>query len=278
MTRNKESYEPFFSVLMSSFNNSDTIEMAIESVLAQNYKNFEFILINDGSTDDTGSIMRRYAETYSFITFFSNRVNIGKPLSINLGVLMAHGQYICIADADDIWRSNKLLIQFKVLMENPEIDILGGQLLRFGTWGKSNVATSLPLTNMEIHRKFKKGIMGINNPTVAIRTEAFLLCGGHRGYFKRNEDFDLFLRMHKLGFNFRNVENILIDYRTSSMLQPIKYWILVEIGRQEIRLANSSKFTRAFPIIILPRLLMDSIKLIAIYFILKTKELSNNKI
>ena len=272
MTVNNELQKPFFSVIMSSFNNFDTVEMAIKSVLCQNYKDFELILINDGSTDATGSIMAGYAQSYSFVTYFSNNVNIGKPLSINLGVLHARGHYICIADADDIWRGNKLAIQSKVLLENPEIDVLGGQVQRFGLWGKSRIPTSLPLTNLEIHRKFRKGIMAINNPTVAIRTECFLFCGGHRGYFRRNEDFDLFLRMHRLGYNFRNVENILTDYRTKTAIQPLKYWLLAEFGRQEILLANAGKIRRIFPIISLPKIIFDLFRLILIFVVLSLKE------
>ena len=67
---------PFFSVLLSSYNNDQTVEEAIEAVLNQNFRNFELILVNDGSTDLTGNIMKRFADSFDFIHLINNKVNI----------------------------------------------------------------------------------------------------------------------------------------------------------------------------------------------------------
>ena len=67
---------PFFSVLLSSYNNDQTVKEAIEAVLNQKFKNFELILVNDGSTDLTGSIMKSFADSFDFIHLINNKVNI----------------------------------------------------------------------------------------------------------------------------------------------------------------------------------------------------------
>jgi len=265
---------PFFSVIMCSHNNSATVDAAIQSILNQSFRNYELLLIDDGSTDETGTIMSQYPMRFSGISFFENLRNIGKPLSMNLGVLSARGEYIAIADADDIWLSEKLSKQFDYLLRHPGTDVLGGQLVRFGEWGKSHRPTKLPLTNSTISDSFNRGQMAINNPTAVIRKSSFLSVGGHRGYFLRNEDFDLFLRMYKSRFSFANLPEVLIEYRTASRIQTLRYWITAEFGRQQILIANSPLLFRVIPLLRLPMILRDLLKLLLAY--LKLQILDRN--
>lgn len=264
--------KPFFSVLLSSYNNNETIEEAIEAILNQSFKNFELILVNDGSTDLTSGIMKKFADSFNFIHVMNNQVNLGKSMSLNMAALMSSGKYLAIADADDIWNVDKLEIQSRELIINPEIDVVGGQLIRFGEWGTSNLPTSLPLSNLEISRSFRRGKMAINNPTSVIRRESFLRAGGYRGIFRRNEDLDLFLRMHKMGAQFKNLPNVLIRYRTNAPIQSFQYWVKNEFDRWEILLANASRLSRIFPVIFLPRIVRDSIRMVATFFIMKVME------
>jgi len=260
------------SVIMACFNNEETVEEAVQAVLKQSYRNFELILIDDGSTDQTGIILDKIAKENSSIRFVRNSRNIGKPLSVNLGVLISSGEYFAIADGDDLWFHDKLERQVGILLSDIEIDVLGGQLIRFGDWGESHHPTKLPLSNFEIHRLFSRGIMAVNNPTAVIRKSAFLSVGGHKGYFRRNEDFDLFLRMYKNGMVFRNMEEILIKYRTKSRIQKWNYWLRTEIGRQEILISNSNRLIRFFPILKLPIIIRDFIRLGIIFIYLRIKE------
>jgi glycosyltransferase involved in cell wall biosynthesis len=274
MPRNQaaKSEIPFFSVIMCSHNNAATVDAAIQSILNQSFRNYELLLIDDGSTDQTGTIMSHYASRFPGISFLENLKNIGKPLSMNLGVLSARGEYIAIADADDIWLSEKLSRQFDYLLKYPGTDVLGGQLIRFGEWGKSHNPTELPLKNSVISDSFKRGQMAINNPTAVIRKSSFLSAGAHRGYFLRTEDFDLFLRMNKLGFTFANLPEVLIEYRTTSRIQTLRYWSKAEFGKQQILLANSSRLLRVFPLLRLPMILRDLLKLIVAYFKMQIRE------
>lgn len=270
MTR--KTSEPFFSVLMCSFNNYETVRESINAILNQDFKDFEIILVNDGSTDQTPDVMEEFSNTYDFITYLSFPKNIGKPLSVNWAALKSNGKFLAIADADDIWQKDKLDIQFKELVLKPELDVLGGQLVRFGNWGRSSKSTNLPLTNSEIHKMFERRMMAINNPTVVVKKEAFLNIGGYRGYFRRNEDFDLFYRMHLNGDVFANVSDVLVNYRTESEFQKLNYWIQTEIGKQEIILANSRSFYRFIAILLRPTALFDSVRLAVAYLLLWHRE------
>ena len=272
MFGDNHSPKPFFSVLLSSYNNDETIAEAIEAILNQSFQNFELILVNDGSTDLTSGIMKEFADSFDFVHFINNQINIGKSMSLNMAALMSSGEYLAIADADDIWNVDKLEIQSQELIVNPEIDVVGGQLIRFGEWGISNVPTSLPLSNLEITRSFRKGKMAINNPTSAIRRESFLRVGGYRGYFRRTEDLDLFIRMYKMGAHFKNLPNVLIRYRTNTPIQSFQYWVKAEFGRWEVVIANSSKLSRILPFIFLPRFVRDSIRMVATFFIMKVTQ------
>lgn len=263
---------PFFSVLMSSYNNESTVSDSIKSVLDQIFKDFELILINDGSTDNTGTIMQSFSDNNRNISYHSNNQNIGKSLSFNLGALLARGKYLAIADADDIWLPEKLHKQFCFLVDNAEIDVLGGQLFRFGDWGISGYPTNLPLANNEIRKIFSRSRMAVNNPTVVIRKEVFLSIGGYRGYFRRNEDLDFFIRLNSCDINFANLPDVLLYYRTQSQIQPIKYWIIAEYGRQKILLENTNVFSKLFPVLILTKIILDYCKLFFSYIFLRIKD------
>lgn len=260
------------SVIMASYNNEKTVEEAVKAVEQQSYRNFEIILIDDGSTDQTGIIMEKLVAKNSNIRLIRNSSNIGKPLSMNVGVLISVGEYFAIADADDLWLQDKLEKQVRILQVDNKIDVLGGQLVRFGDWGESNYPTKLPNTNLEIHKLFKRGVMAINNPTAVIRKSAFLSVGGHKGYFRRNEDFDLFLRMHKNGNVFKNMDDILIKYRTNGRIQSLNYWIKTEIGKQEILISNSNRLIRIFPFVKAPIIIRDFFRLGIVFFYLWLKD------
>jgi glycosyltransferase involved in cell wall biosynthesis len=257
---------------MASFNNESTIEAAIDGIMKQTFKDFELILINDGSTDQTKKIMEKMANNNPSIHFINNSVNIGKSLSVNLAVLRSKSEFFAIADGDDIWLPDKLEIQMAILQKEQSIDVLGGQLIRFGDWGHASSPTKLPLVNSEIHEYFKRGVMAINNPTAIIRKSSFLSIGGYRGVVRRVEDFDLFIRMHEKGMVFKNLEDTLVKYRTMSKIQPFAYWIRHELDRQEILWRNSNLFLFLFPFIRLPVVIRDFVRMSLIYFYLRLRK------
>ncbi len=262
---------PFFSVVMSSYNNVDTIDAAIRGVLNQDYSNYDLWLVSDGANDGTIDIMRYYAARNSNIHLLEFKENIGKSMAINFAVARAQGEYIAIADADDIWIREKLSKQYHYLSQNPSVDVLGGQIIRFGSWGTAREATMNPILGVEISKWLSHNRMAMNNPTVVFRKAAFISIGGYRGFFRRNEDLDLFIRMNERGFKFHNINDVLAMYRTSSPIQDFSYWLRTEFGRQEIILANSHRWVRFFPLVRLPIILFSFVRLAIVFIKMKVK-------
>lgn len=113
------------TVLMSVYNSDQYLAKSINSVLAQTYKEFEFIIIDDGSTDQSIEICKGFAEGDSRILFIENGKNLGLPKSLNKGIKLAKGNYIARQDADDYSAPNRLELQLKYAKENPKADLIG---------------------------------------------------------------------------------------------------------------------------------------------------------
>jgi|APSaa5957512535_1039671.scaffolds.fasta_scaffold06402_5 glycosyltransferase involved in cell wall biosynthesis len=104
--------DPIISVIMPVFNGGDLLNKAIESILGQTFENFEFIIINDGSTDETAEVVRGYASSDSRIIFI-DQDNIGLTKSLNKAIKTSKGNYIARIDADDVSALNRFETQME---------------------------------------------------------------------------------------------------------------------------------------------------------------------
>lgn len=118
--------QPTISVIMSTYNRFDLLPRAVDSILNQTYKNFEFIIIDDGSTDDTPEILRNYAQKDHRVIVLTNSSNKGLVFSLNRGLEIARGQFIARMDDDDFSLENRFEIQLRFMKENPDITVVGG--------------------------------------------------------------------------------------------------------------------------------------------------------
>lgn len=116
---------PKISVLMPVYNRQDFVSQAIESILAQTYPDFEFIIINDGSTDDTKKIVENYAKTDERIKLINNPTNLGLIDSLTIGLKYAQGEYIARMDSDDISLPDRFEKQLAYMEEHPDIGVVG---------------------------------------------------------------------------------------------------------------------------------------------------------
>lgn len=112
------------SVIMSAYNEELNITRSIESILNQTYKDFEFVIINDGSTDQTEAIIKKYQKRDSRIRLIS-KTNTGLADSLNIGIKYSIGKYIARMDADDVAHKDRLKIQSEYLDNNPEVAMVG---------------------------------------------------------------------------------------------------------------------------------------------------------
>lgn len=113
------------TVLMPVYNGEDYLSHSIESILAQSYSDFEFIMIDDGSTDNSLNIINDYAQKDPRIVVVENKVNIGLAKSLNKGIGIAKGIYIARQDADDLSATNRLEAQLSYSLSHPETDLIG---------------------------------------------------------------------------------------------------------------------------------------------------------
>ena len=198
---------PKVSVVMSCFNEEHHVGRAIQSILNQTFTDFEFIILNDGSTDRTLEVIQSFLDRDDRIKLHENKSNLGLAASLNKGIRAAKGQYIARMDADDISFENRLQIQTSHMDMQPDIDILGSNAL-MKQLNKSTMS-AVPLSHHDIKRHaFHKTC--IIHPTVMMKKSCFDK-GGYDESLPWAEDKDLWLRWMNI-YKFANLEESLIEY------------------------------------------------------------------
>jgi glycosyltransferase involved in cell wall biosynthesis len=186
---------PTVSVVMSVFNGERFLAEAIESILNQTFRDFEFIIIDDGSTDETPGILVSYQKADPRVAVL-HQVNKGQVPSLNSGCGLARGRYIARIDADDVALPERLERQIAYLEQNPQIALLGSSISNIDEMGRHLSTWALPTGDKEIkERLFGLQDIPFCHVTLVFRTEAFRAVNGYRTAFAPAEDYDLWLRM-----------------------------------------------------------------------------------
>ncbi len=120
----KEVSSPFFSVIICSYNRAKLLSRALDSLILQSFKDFEVIIVDDGSTDNTFNVVKNYRNRLNIRYIF--QANMGLPEARNTGCCSAEGKYITFLDSDDEYKSNHLQHRNDLLMQNPQVDLLHG--------------------------------------------------------------------------------------------------------------------------------------------------------
>jgi glycosyltransferase involved in cell wall biosynthesis len=200
------------SIIMSVYNSECYVNKSVESILTQTFKNFEFIIINDGSTDKSLEILEYYARQDNRIKLI-NQENIGLVKSLNKGLKISQGNFIARMDADDISKPERFEKQIEYLKNHPNCVIVGCEVLQIDMDGAPICNMGIPLSHEEIDAGLLLGRGGdIRHPAVMMRRDAVLKLGGYREQFKTAEDLDLFLRLAEQG-KLANLSDILLEYR-----------------------------------------------------------------
>lgn len=202
---------PRITVFIPAYNAERYIAEAIDSVLAQSYRDFELLLINDASTDATGTIMEGYASD-ARVRVIHHPTNQQRPRTRSEGVALARGEYIALLDADDRCSRDRLLRQAECLDANPDIDVVGSWWRRIDEQGRSLPAKKsrryLSPAAIQAWLLFR---CVIHNPTVMARTAVMRQFVYDPG-FPIAEDYEVWARMlvpHK----FAIMPAELTDYR-----------------------------------------------------------------
>ncbi len=179
------------SVVMIVCNVERFLAEAIESILGQSFRDFEFIIVDFGSNDKTKSIVSAFAATDQRIELHEIP-NCGLAQARNAGCFLAQGKYIAIMDADDISLPDRLKWEVEFMENHTEVGLLGGAREWFNSTGRTIFINGDPTEDGAIRAALAVRC-AFCQPTVLIRREAFSLVGGYRAAFLQAEDYDLFL-------------------------------------------------------------------------------------
>lgn len=201
------------SVVMSNWNGSRYLRESIESMLNQTYKNFEFLLLDDGSTDASKDIIREYAAKDPRIVMVLADENVGLTRTLNKGIAMAKGKYIVRMDSDDVSEPTRIekQVAFMERPENVRVGVCGSYCSIIDKEGKQGAIKKFPVTDQEI-RKAIWYRNPIQHSSAIIRKEAIQAVGDYHEEFLQSEDFELWLRIGTK-YEFRNIPEVLLRYR-----------------------------------------------------------------
>ena len=198
---------PLVTVLMPVYNGARYLGEAIESILNQTYTNFEFLIIDDASTDDSVEIIKSYRD--SRLRFVENSENLGQAETMNRGLRLALSQYIARMDQDDISLSLRLEKQVGFMENNPQVGVCGTWMKYIG-YGNSvlELATKDDLIKIKLLTT-----QNLAHPTVMIRNSVLNEYNlRYNGEYSPAEDYDLWVRMSDY-CSFANLPEPLVKYR-----------------------------------------------------------------
>jgi glycosyltransferase involved in cell wall biosynthesis len=210
-TNQKMYIKPLISVLMSSYNDEKFIDESVQSILNQSFSDFEFLIINDGSTDNTLKIMQRYTKQDKRIILINNKRNLGFIKSLNKGLKKAKGKYIARMDADDVALPNRLQIQFDYLEQNTDIFMAGTYAINMDENG-TKISLFKPPTNPKMIAKSLETYNCMYHNTIMFRNSGEYF---YREKMTYTEDNDLYLRFLSDGKKIANIPILLVKYRRS---------------------------------------------------------------
>lgn len=202
---------PRVSVVMPVYNAAPYLAQAVESVLDQSFKNFEFLIHDDGSSDASWRILVSYAERDARISL-SRSENRGIPATVNFLMGRVRGDLIARMDADDICPLDRFAIQVHRFDEDPCLSVLGGSALLVDEGDRPIMIHTPPLSHSDIDDLNMRGVVAIQQSAVMMRHSDFLRAGGYNDNFPVAEDHDLWLRMAEIG-KLQNLPDVLIKYR-----------------------------------------------------------------
>lgn len=202
---------PKISVIMSVYNGGDYLREAVDSILGQTFKDFEFIIINDGSTDKTPEILKSYTDPRITVL---NQENQGLVASLNRGLAAAQGEFIARQDADDQSIPTRFEKQYKFLSTHPKVVMAGSSMRVMNEQSKITHSHHVLLNDPELKQELL-----LRSPfahgSVMIRHSALKKTKGYDHAFWPAEDYELWLRLSAYG-EFANFDECLYVYRENS--------------------------------------------------------------
>jgi hypothetical protein len=199
------------TVLMSVYNGARFLNESVESIRNQTFDDFEFLIIDDGSNDESAEILAAHAAADRRIRILKQE-NRGLTAALNRGFEEATSEYVARMDADDVARPDRLQVQVSFLNSNPDITVVGSAIEVIDGEGRATNTIRLPEEPDRICRHMRQLGCALAHPTVVMRRAAVIEAGGLRRAYLHAEDYDLWLRMIER-HRFANVAEVLLSYR-----------------------------------------------------------------
>lgn len=198
----KSDKKPIISAMITVFNGEKYIAEALQSIRSQNYPNFDIIVVDDGSTDKTKTAVQNSGVEVSY--FYQEHGGIAKGK--NLGISHAKGEYFAFLDADDFWLNEKTNKQINLLLENPSLDVVFGNVKQF-------YSPELSDESKEKYRCPANAYPGIHSGTMLIRRETFFKVGLFDTRWQKGIFNDWYLRASEAGLKTYTFDDIFMMRR-----------------------------------------------------------------
>jgi len=205
--------KPKISAVMPFYNREMFLDEAVQSVLDQTFTEFEFIVVDDASTDNSGTIMEKYAQKDARIKIIKNTKNRGIAYSRNRGMKIAQTDLIVIVDSDDINMPQRFAKQFAFMQQHPEISIVGTYAHVIDECGMLTNEHITYLTESEDLDKTFFHLGPLLQPTTMYRKLDIFEIGSYREQYAIIDDMDLYFRLFLSKKKGANIPEFLVKYR-----------------------------------------------------------------
>lgn len=205
-----ESKRPKVSIIMGAYNCAHIIRKAVNSILSQDYRDWELIICNDGSKDMTVNILHELEVEDERIKVISNDRNRGLAYSLNHCLQEVNGEYVARMDADDIILPDRLALQVQFLDSHKDYDVVGGGIILYDESGERQTILNPEYPDVKIMRLR----VPFFHPTIMMRKSAYDKLGGYLDLprTRRGQDLDLWFRFFAAGMKGYNLQQPVIKY------------------------------------------------------------------
>ncbi len=199
---------PEVSVLMAVYNGAADLARSMDSILNQTFENFELVVVNDGSTDDTAAILDNYRKTDERLVVVQQE-NTGLTGALNAGLEHCRGALIARQDVDDVSHPERLQQQVSFMASHPEVVLLGTGVRLLDGKRRPYKTVTRPSDDVEIARHMRKRNIFFHSSTM-FRKQAVLDVGGYDPTFQQAQDYELWLALMESG-SAANLDQALVD-------------------------------------------------------------------